>query len=189
MKIELTICEENPRFLFLMVNDELWKRVYAPFFSKHLSQLRSCTTQAELEERFALIEEKLAWQESLRLLALKSRLSSEMRKKLLLKGLSSSSIQKAIDRCVEAGYLDDFEEIRKLAQREMRKGYGPRWVMAKLRTKGEVPDHFIEELRKEQNTALQRLLQKRPSLRSMDKKKLLRLLSRRGFDINCSSEL
>lgn len=188
MQFEWAPCE-NSRFVLLTIDDGPWRKVYGPLFSKHLTQLKSCENLEELEKRFSLIEEKIIWQECLRLLSLKSRLCSEMKKKLSLKEFSALAIQKAIDRCIQAGYLDDLEEIRRLAQREMRRGYGPRWIVAKLRTKGHIPDHFIQEMEKEQIASLQVFLKKRPSLLSMDTQKLFRVLLRRGFDMQTIHKL
>lgn len=177
MQIEWQIKSSDPRFLLITVDGEPWKEILKSLIAKHLPALRKCSTPEELKETFALIEAKMAKEATFRLLASRGQLSTEIHKKLALKGLSFASIEKALEECRSLGFLDDRREARAFIAREEAKGNGPHVIAYKLKLKGiKVSPALMQEMQENQKNVLKRLLQK-PKYRD-DPRKLIR----RGFD-------
>jgi len=177
MQIEWQIKSADPRFLLISIDGEPWKEIYKSLIAKHLSFLRDSATQEELKERFALIEAKIAKEAALRLLASRGQLSTEIHKKLALKGLSFASIEKALDDCRRLGVLDDRHEAHAFIAREEAKGNGPHLIAYKLKLKGiKVSPALMQKMQDNQKNVLKKLLQK-PKYRDEPRK-----LIRRGFD-------
>lgn len=184
---------ENPRFLSLIVEGEMWKEVYKPLFGKYLNELMRSHSLEELEEKFQKIEAKAAKFEALRLLSARSRFSGEIRRKLEEKGISASCIENTIAECVRLGYLDDAEQTRLLVLREQEKGYGPRRIALKMKTRKAAVDpsmaaEILHGMKKNQESGLQILLEKRFKKFSLkdpkERQKVIRALLRKGFDLS-----
>jgi regulatory protein len=115
---------------------------------------------------------------ALRLLGVKSRTVLELRKKLLERGFPEEEVEAALSFCRECGYLNDEEELRRRQASLKRRGYGPRYITAKLKMQGL---HSAPISREEQLAAISSLLQK-PAWQRKAKPNLIAALQRRGFD-------
>lgn len=115
---------------------------------------------------------------ALRLLGVKSRTVLELRKKLLERGFSEEEVEAALSFCREYGYLNDEEESRRRQASLKRRGYGPRYIAAKLKMQGLYSSTMSRD---EQLAAITQLLEK-PAWQKKKKPNLIAALQRRGFD-------
>lgn len=100
-----------------------------------------------------------------------------LKKKLRGKGFSSEVSDRVIADLERLGLLNDTEDLQRAAEKEFRKGYGPRYVAMKLNAMGldgEKAAKMMDE--KRQIDAIRKWLAKK------DPKKAARALYRRGFD-------
>ena len=115
-----------------------------------------------------------------RLLAIKSRTTDELRKKLKLKGFHPDEIEIAIKKFTHLGYLNDAEIVTRRFEMLIKKGYGPRLVAIKLQQQGlKMPSYPIALQKK----VAQDLL-KTSAFRKKDPQKQGAALQRRGFDLD-----
>lgn len=182
MQIQWRAKPEDSRFLEILIDGEIWREVVKSLFLKQLHSISRVQSLQELEEKFALIEKKVAKESAFRILAAKSCLSSEIRKKLALKKISTFAIESALQECLRLGYIDDAQELTRRVERKKARGEGPRRIAASLQIQG---DGLYRE--GEQQAAIQRLLETRfrkCSLRDpKEKQKVIRALLYRGFDL------
>lgn len=123
-------------------------------------------------------EEKVAAKRAaFRLLGMKGYHSQELRKKLELKGYGPEAVDHALAECRRLGFLNDGEYVRSWAERLRKKGYGPRYIAAKMRSKG-IPAPALGE---DQEEEIRRLVEGR--FKNKDKRKTIAALQRRGFDL------
>lgn len=79
---------------------------------------------------------KEAKQAALRSLASRSQSSGMLREKLMRKGFEEEAVAFAIAEMVRLGYVDDAAYLVRVVEREIERGYGPRWIEMKLRRQG-----------------------------------------------------
>ena len=179
---------QDPRFMLLMIDGCLWKRIYKYLFIRQLKILQRSIDKTDLEEKWEIIEKKGAEEAALKLLARKSYFSSELRKKLEQRNLSVLAIEHALEKCVKFGYIDDARESERFIQKEERMGRGPRLIKMKLKSKGikaEVQINQKEAMQKLLSTRLRKYSLKDPKQRQ----KAALALQRRGFDLELISAL
>jgi SOS response regulatory protein OraA/RecX len=88
-------------------------------------------------ERWILNEEKQrAKRAAYRLLEAKRQSTFELYQKLGRKGFSRPVIDSTIEEFKELGYVSDADLIPSIIEREIRRGYGPRYIEMKLRSLG-----------------------------------------------------
>lgn len=122
-------------------------------------------------------EESRCRREAFKLLALKGRLTKELKEKLKLKKFSLQIIEKILKECEQKGYLNDQEEGTRLAKRWQRKGYGSALIAYKMEAKGAPFDPAQLE---DPQVIIRQLLEKK--YRNHSREKILVALQRRGFD-------
>jgi SOS response regulatory protein OraA/RecX len=115
----------------------------------------------------------------LRLLSIKSFSTYELRKKLIRKGFPLEEIEKALEKFVSRGFINDRELAERRVELYKRKGYGPQWIRGKLKTQGLRPTAYSQE---EQKEAIKRLLATSNFARK-EKNNQIAALQRRGFDL------
>lgn len=116
----------------------------------------------------------------LRLLAMKSRTTEELRKKLILKGFPSSEIEAVIQKFTKLGYLNDQEICERRFQIYLQKGYGPRFIALKMKEHGLRMPPYPTPL---QRQVASKLL-KTAAFQRKDPAKKGAALQRRGFDLD-----
>lgn len=182
--IKWRLQSEAPQIIELIVDETVWKCVYKSLFNKHLHKFKECSSMGDLEETFRQVEEKVAKLEAFRLLASRGRFSEEIFQKLSEKGISTTSIDKALDECRRLGVLDDQREMGLLVSRLQKKGYGPRFIGVKIKAR---TGKFGKVDGSDQEKQIRELLQKRFKKFSLDnpneKRKVVMALQRRGFDL------
>jgi len=109
-----------------------------------------------------------------RMLSVKSRTTSELKKKLKLKGFSEGEIEEAVETCKRLGYLNDAEEKQRRIERLKERGYGPHFIGAKLQCEVFMSDE-------EQKQRIEQQVRKRSG---KSRAQIVRALQRRGFDLN-----
>ncbi|HKY99998.1 MAG TPA: regulatory protein RecX [Rhabdochlamydiaceae bacterium] len=182
---------DDIRYLIIYLDGTPWKRVYKAFFSKALGALNECKSQQGLQEAFSAIEEKAAKLAALRALARRSLSEHELTRKLAKKELSALAIQKALTACRKLGVLDDSSYLRLFAEREERKGYGPKYIALKLKHKApaspEIVNSIISEVAARQTKILEKVIAKKFAKMNWkdpkQKHKAFVALQRRGFAI------
>ena len=134
---------------------------------------KSFDSLEKLERWLKETEWKLARGGAYRLLAIRSQSSSALRQKLERKRFSASVCEQVLEELQRNGYLDDEEFERSAILREFKKGYGPRYIEMKLRSK-RVRELISKEMQRERAEQLFAKLG--------GGQKALRSLARRGFD-------
>jgi regulatory protein len=78
-----------------------------------------------------------AYERALRLLGQRRHFRRDLRRKLLAKGYAATEVDDALQRCTEAGYLDDEAAARAFVdERQRRRGLGGARIAAELRRRG-----------------------------------------------------
>ena len=132
-----------------------------------------------------------AWQVAVRLLAVKSRSTEEIRRLLAGRGFAADAIAAAIARLTAARYLDDAEFTRAWLASTAHQRLGPARLSRALRVKG-VPEPLIAQAMRELTatrspieTAADAARRKFPSLaglpRPVARRRLAGFLERKGF--------
>jgi regulatory protein len=188
MHVKIIVKLQDPRFLIVELDGEIWREVDRSTFRKHLKALYKCSSKEEAERFWPNIEAKAAEGVVLRLLSRKGYFSKELTRHLQKKNISSSCIEQVIHRYRELGYIDDEREISQCIRREQAKGRGPQFIAQKLKMSG------VEAVVKMDQTAMiQRLLETRFSKYNLknykEKQKVAVALQRRGFDFELISAL
>ena len=139
-------------------------------------------------------ENRKALDSVFRLLAVRNRSRKELTTRLKLKKLSKSSIDAALGRIKEIGYLDDAKYARERINYLRRSGKGPAYIRMDLRKAGideetiselltATPESRAEEVEQIKNIALSRLKRMSKTDPLTASRKLTGFLARRGFDI------
>jgi len=138
-------------------------------------------------------EERAALLEALKILSRRDYFREELRRKLQRKAFSAASVNAALERCEELGYLGDEALAKRFAEsRALNRGWSPRKIRAELQKRGveealaREASALDEELRR---VALKKALRRAESRaaegwwRGGDgRRPLLSSLLRRGFD-------
>ena len=153
---------------------EVVKELTVPF---KLYKWPSTFSSIEEIERFISSEEKRAsTRAAYRLVAAKPQSAFELKQKLERKGFSQNCLNALIEEFKQLGYLSDADLTRSIIEKEIRKGYGPRYIEAKLRSLGLAADQVRKIVTdKQQREAIATLKKRWP--------KPAAALQRRGFDI------
>lgn len=189
MDIEVQVNPEDTSKLFIIVDKEIWREIPKVLIIKYLGNLKRCLTLKELENALLMIEDGECFNQATRFLALRSHFVEELKQKLSRKGFSEKSIEKTVEACIRQGYLDDLDHVRAVIKREEKKGYGPHFIVQKIRAKGNLPQEKIEPLMREmernQLEVLKQFLSRRqPAINDTgQKRKVFQSLQRRGFSL------
>jgi SOS response regulatory protein OraA/RecX len=136
-------------------------------------------------DSFASVEEALDWllqkerkmakNYALYWLARQSLASTIISQKLQAKGYRAQVCAEVIEAC--QAYFSDEEYWIRIVEKELAKGYGPRWIAWKWRAKG-LPQSIVDKVAtsERQRGAMQRIKSKHK-----DPKKAFRALMQRGF--------
>lgn len=81
---------------------------------------------------------------ALRLLTSRDHSCAELAQKLKKRGFDNQDIQLAINECIRLDYLDDERFSVNFLLQLVRKGYGPKQIQQRMRSKG-ISDAMIEE--------------------------------------------
>lgn len=141
------------------------------------------STVLEAKQWLVAKELSMAKMAALRYLSRQSLASTLLMDKLLARGYSEKAAQGALNSC--AHYISDEEYWPRLVERELMKGYGPRYIVWKWGAKG-LPKNIVEAIAtpERQKKAIQAL-----SAKIKDRKKAFRKLMQRGFDSHILAEV
>ena len=150
------------------------------------------------EEELAAIaseeDNRKAIDSSFRLLAVRDRSEKELTTRLKLKKLSKTSIDSALGRMKELGFIDDSKFACERTNYLRRNGKGPAYIRMDLRRAGideetisgilsATPESRADEVEQIKNIALARLKRMGKIDPVAASRKLMGFLARRGFDI------
>jgi regulatory protein len=82
---------------------------------------------------------------ALRLLTSRDHSCAELAQKLKQRGFGTQDTKQAIDECIRFGYLDDERFSLTFLRQLVRKGYGPKQIQQRMRSKG-ISDATIAEV-------------------------------------------
>ena len=120
----------------LHLNEEYFGELHYSIFSRKPSLLKSYDNLPAFQEKFNELAYKGAFQYAVRRLSLKSQPSSELQKALKDRHVSDEIAHKIIQKCQELGFLNDQQWYGEYAESLVRKKYGPKMILNKLRLKG-----------------------------------------------------
>lgn len=189
MGLKIEIKKEDPKTLILYWDGEIWKNISKSLFINELKKLPQEMPWEEFKILFSVLEEKIAKNYALYLLSKRSLLSSELKSKLLEKGISSDCAKKTIATSLEKGYLNDENEIERLFARELKKGRSAKAAYFKIKQKAGNADlrKCYEQALASERETLQRWLEKnKRKIKRADPKELRKWsakLCRQGFNV------
>jgi regulatory protein len=190
MSLEVKAGKEDHRSLQVYWDGALIRTVNRALFARDLKVLARSQTRIAFEEAFRSLEEKIAKREVLKLLERRGHLSAELRRKLVAKGLSDSSIESALAFGKRGGCIDDDHQLKQIVRQEQSKGRGPQAILARLRQKMASAEQIRQlqaEIYREEKRSLEELIRKRYA--KFDRKdpktrqKIAAQLYRRGFSL------
>lgn len=176
----------DPDLFEVWHNSEVIEEIRVPFIiRKFPSSFDSLDAiKRWLKER----EWKLARFAAYRWLAQKNYSTVQIIRKLEQKRFSGPVCERLIEELKGNGYLQDETISENAIFRELKRGYGPRYIEMKLRSQGlcgkKVRELITDEMQKEQ---IRRLISKFPT--RSNKKKAVPFLQRRGFDLHLIIEI
>lgn len=151
--------------------------------------LRGCASQhfsslTELEEWLKKEESRRAKNRAIRLLAMRNYPTTLLTRKLLFDGYCREIVQQIVQWAEKMGYVQDDEYLRSSILQELRRGYGPKVILWKLRTKGFSEEVLLRAIAQHSTMALQKegirkLMKRRPG----DRRKAVAMLLRRGYPL------
>ena len=186
MVIDWQIKVDDPRFLVLTVDGEVWQEVYKSLFFRSLKNLKRCQSREDLEVTFCRLEEKIAFDHCVRVLSARSYTSFELKTKLLEKKLSIQATEGAISKCTHLGYLNDEGLAAHLIERLRQKGKGDRYIALSLKKRLGYLPHLPRDEKRERESIRQlisRFTKNRHLSDPKEKNRLIRKLERWGFSL------
>jgi SOS response regulatory protein OraA/RecX len=159
----------------ILESGQLVKEIAIPF---KIYKWPSAFSSIEEILRFISSEEKRgAKRAAYRLVAAKQQSAFELQQKLERKGFSQNCLNALIEEFKQLGYLSDGDLTQSIIEKEIRRGYGPRYIEAKLRSLGLATDQVRKIVTdKLQQGAIAKLKKRWP--------KPAAALQRRGFDLD-----
>ncbi len=181
---------ERPKRIALLWDDEELFIVCARLFARELEQMPQFGSREELESFWRTCERKAGERYALHLLAQRSHLSSELERKLQLKGISRAATLEIVERCKERGFLEDVDLLKRWIAAEIRRGRSLKHIQFHLMTKKGVKRERLQSLLSPQleREALECYLAKRARRGVLDKKKEMQKLLRLGFPLDLVRE-
>jgi regulatory protein len=141
-----------------------------------------CYLLKKFEEGFFMDEKAKAKRYALRLLTARSYSSHQLRAKMLAKGYSEEIIAEWIEWLKSVELLHDDLVLESAIQRELRKGYGPKAIIWKLRQKHFPHEEIVQTLARIASPEVQKETMRAWASRKNDRRKAASDLIRRGFD-------
>jgi len=130
-----------------------------------------------------------AYDKALTLLVRREHSARELKSKLARKGLDPDESAVALARLQSADYQSDSRFGEMLVRSRIAQGYGPRWIMAELKTHGiteESARSLIDAAEPDWPALLRQLIRRRygakPAANLAERAKRANFLLRRGFD-------
>lgn len=134
----------------------------------------------ELEKWLAECEVKLARKKIYQLLNARSYPSVILRRKLRDLGYSASICERVLSEVKELGYVQDEQFLESSIESDFRRGYGPRYIEQKLKSKGlssNLVRQFITPERQRE-----KISECRRKIKHTERSKIIRSLQQKGFD-------
>lgn len=136
----------------------------------------------EVEKWLRETERKLAKGAAYRWLAGRSYPKAVLLKKMKAKGYSTGVCEEILLELEKLGYLRDADYLERAIEKELARGYGPRYIEMKLRGQG-LDETQVRRIvdEKKQRESIRKIL---PKFRKAERPKTIQSLLRRGFDFD-----
>jgi SOS response regulatory protein OraA/RecX len=183
LKVE-SFYDEDTQMLTLIIDDFVIAKIKKDFYKKKIDIPKNVNSIEEAKEWFSSLEKKRAKSYALYLLSKRSYHSSVFKNKLQQKLISKKTIEWVLKEL--KFYFDDESWVDRKVEKEIKKGFGPKMIRAKLQQKR----IFLEDMKisdDRQKETIKELLEKKFP-KNFDKRKAISFLLRRGFDYPCISE-
>ncbi|MGH2576075.1 MAG: RecX family transcriptional regulator [Ignavibacteria bacterium] len=192
--------KKNKKRWSIFADGEFFCGLYEDTILKYGLKVNDETSGKKLNEIKDFDEYIFAKKTAFDYLSYRLRSFSEIKKKLISKKVSESTIEKVIKHLSDLGLLNDEEFARQLIQSKInKKPVGKKVLKQKLFEKGidkQVSDKVLEKIYSESSEkefALQNFKKYFPKIKSEDKrtqrKKTYEYLMRRGFDYDVINEI
>lgn len=189
MALELEIKKSDPKMIVLSWEGTVWRELSKSLFFNELKKFPCGLSWGDFLARFMLLEEKIGKRYAVYLLSQRALLSTDLKAKLLSKGLSASAAAVSVQYCFEKGFLDDSREITRLVSKELKKGQSAKAVFFKLKAKKGIDESqlrkHLQEIGHSDDEALKKWLQKNAKKINREDpqevRKLIAKLCRKGF--------
>lgn len=170
--------EIEPGYLEVREDGQWIEEIQAPF--RIWKWPRAFDSKEQIYQWLRETEFKSARNSVYRSLAARAHSSSDLKRKLETKRFSSSVITRVLEELQRLGYLEDDQLAESAILREFKRGYGPKYIELKLRSKGLSSQKMRELISKEmEEEKIRDLIRKS----HFPKEKTIRSLQRRGFDL------
>jgi regulatory protein len=189
--MRITLQLQRP-FFEILLEGELLRRAH-PSILKPAEIPQECLSSEELEEQLRALEVRGAKRYVLRRLAKQPLASTELAQLLAKRCVSSTTIEKVLTECQNAGYLDDEIWLQGYVKGCLSRKLGPRAIAEKLRVKG-IPVPRIKAILEveatlpKQSEGIRRLLTTRYRSRDLtqykERQKVIAALLRKGYALD-----
>ena len=184
--MKLQIRQEEKGWLILWIEGEFFRKLSAPLFRKKMID-KSFSSKEEFLKWFEDLEEKVAKQAALRLLAMRDYPSTLLEEKLMQKGISQKAACRIIEDFTSQGFVNDEEWVLRFIQREFAKGVGPKEIEVKLWEKKIAKDRVADLVNtmitfEDQTEKIESLF--RTKYFGTPQEKVISSLEKKGFDLS-----
>ena len=191
MEVKLIESENNPRHLEIWLGDDFLMTIDKRLYRKNLTQIRKMTN---IHEDVVILEQKVATNYLLSILARRAYTTYELRKKLKDKLISITSVDYALEKV--SSYLSDDDLIESIIRVEISKGKGGRVIEQKVikrsgKAREVVKDLVAAQYVEEDQLVMAIALVRKKLKGALDYKtraKVLRFLVGRGFSYQTAQE-
>lgn len=179
----------------LVVEDEVWRTVHVSIFGR--SPTFSCSSAAELNARFDLLEYKGGKSFILRRLSQKNYHSQELMAALSKRNVSKEVSERIVQEFVAQGYLNDATWLASFVRVLRCQRFGFKAILLKLMHKGIPKEEALEAISLFQENegevdstkaSIEQLLQTRYRNRQLtdrkERDKVIAALMRKGYELN-----
>jgi regulatory protein len=177
----------------LLIDDEHWKTINTSIFGRKPAFPQFSENLEVWEQRFYELEYKAAFAYALKSIALRSRASSEIQKKLEQNLVSAPVIKRILTEFNQKGYLNDLAWVENFVRQQLARHLGPQAIALKLRAKG-IPSDLVKQVlgqlegSESQEKHVLHLLKTRYSSRDLsqfkERNKVIASLIRKGFSFS-----
>ena len=180
MNVQLKPSSLEKGMFELIVEGTVDREIFIPFLTPKMHFPNEFVSLEEFEEWLKNVELKFARKKVYWLLGARNYPSVQLLRKLKESGYSDSVSELVVEEVKSLGYVQDEEFVSGAIEREFRKGYGPRYIEQKLRSKGLPADEVRRLITSERQK--ERALEWMKKQKKLDRSKLTRSLQQRGFD-------
>ena len=183
MEVKCVKREIKPKVIDIYINNYLWKSVYGPYFSRLLVAL---IKEEGFKEKFVDKERKKLIEVSFSLLARRSYLIAEWKKKMIVKLFDKSLVDRVFEEDLSS-YFDEEEEVKRRVEIYAARGKGRAWIEMKMSREISIDQRVFNDLLNEfcsNELSVEKIIEMINSKRVFQEKprdKIVNFFLRRGY--------